>query len=78
MRRVWRDREVELKRCVQCKKVQYCSKECQGKAWKKGHKEECKKSVASDGKKKRRSGNNSRRKKGGKSADQTGSTGVLA
>ena len=27
--------------CSQCKAVRYCSKECQAKAWKEGHKRNC-------------------------------------
>lgn len=30
-----------LKKCVGCKVVSYCSKSCQEKAWKGGHKKEC-------------------------------------
>ena len=30
-----------LKRCAQCKEVQYCSKQCQKKAWTSGHKVSC-------------------------------------
>lgn len=33
---------VETKACTGCKKVHYCSKACQTKAWKKEHKYECK------------------------------------
>jgi len=31
----------DLKRCTQCKEVRYCSKKCQLKAWKSGHKVCC-------------------------------------
>ena len=31
----------DLKRCAQCKEVQYCSKPCQKKAWTSGHKVSC-------------------------------------
>jgi len=30
-----------LKRCSQCKEVKYCSKKCQARAWKQGHKVSC-------------------------------------
>lgn len=30
-----------LKRCAQCKEVKYCSKKCQARAWKQGHKHSC-------------------------------------
>jgi hypothetical protein len=33
---------LELKKCSQCKSVQYCSKECQAADWRAGHKVECK------------------------------------
>jgi hypothetical protein len=33
--------KVEVKKCSQCKRVQYCSKECQTADWKEGHKKEC-------------------------------------
>jgi hypothetical protein len=33
--------KTELKRCSQCKAVHYCSKECQVKDWKAGHKKDC-------------------------------------
>ena len=42
--------ELELKKCAQCKRKQYCSRACQRDAWKKGHKEECKKSNKRGGK----------------------------
>jgi hypothetical protein len=35
------DLKLELKKCSQCKSVQYCSKECQVAAWRAGHKKEC-------------------------------------
>jgi len=31
----------QLKRCSQCKEVKYCSKKCQARAWKAGHKVSC-------------------------------------
>ena len=31
----------EYKCCAKCKKAHYCSSECQVKAWKRGHKQEC-------------------------------------
>lgn len=31
----------KLFRCSRCKRVQYCSRACQSKAWKRGHKQEC-------------------------------------
>ena len=33
--------EQVLKRCSQCKEVEYCSKKCQSRAWKQGHKISC-------------------------------------
>ncbi|KAI0162210.1 SET domain-containing protein [Xylariaceae sp. FL1272] len=33
---------TEVKSCVGCKRVAYCSKKCQSKAWKREHKYECK------------------------------------
>ncbi|KAI1263345.1 SET domain-containing protein [Xylariaceae sp. FL1019] len=33
---------IEVKSCVGCKRVAYCSKKCQSKAWKSEHKYECK------------------------------------
>lgn len=33
--------DVKLKKCNACQKVYYCSKECQTKHWKCGHKDEC-------------------------------------
>jgi hypothetical protein len=33
--------KMELKKCSQCKSVQYCSKECQVADWRAGHKKEC-------------------------------------
>lgn len=39
--------ESSLKRCSQCKKVSYCSKNCQIAAWKGGHKATCRKAEAS-------------------------------
>ncbi|KAK5127213.1 hypothetical protein LTR85_008575 [Meristemomyces frigidus] len=33
---------IELKACTGCKKIKYCSKACQSKAWKLEHKHECK------------------------------------
>eukprot|EP00578_Thalassiosira_sp_NH16_P009850 CAMPEP_0181114906 /NCGR_PEP_ID=MMETSP1071-20121207/21152_1 /TAXON_ID=35127 /ORGANISM="Thalassiosira sp., Strain NH16" /LENGTH=547 /DNA_ID=CAMNT_0023199085 /DNA_START=138 /DNA_END=1781 /DNA_ORIENTATION=- len=33
--------ESDLKQCSVCKKVQYCSRDCQKKAWKATHKHEC-------------------------------------
>ena len=35
----------KMKVCARCKKIHYCSKKCQRKHWKFGHKEICKKSV---------------------------------
>ena len=32
----------QFRRCARCKKVDYCSEKCQRKAWKHGHKTECK------------------------------------
>lgn len=32
---------IETKACTGCKRVRYCSKTCQSKAWKKEHKHEC-------------------------------------
>jgi len=32
---------TDLKRCTQCKEVNYCSKKCQARAWKAGHKMWC-------------------------------------
>jgi TPR repeat protein len=37
--------EIVIKRCVQCKSIGYCSKECQVKHWKMGHKTDCKRVV---------------------------------
>jgi hypothetical protein len=37
-----RDVQEKLKACAQCKTFSYCSKECQVKHWKAGHKLECK------------------------------------
>ena len=34
--------QVKLKQCSKCKAQWYCSKECQIKAWKAGHKKDCK------------------------------------
>ena len=34
--------DVETKACTGCKRVRYCSKTCQSKAWKREHKYECK------------------------------------
>lgn len=34
--------------CTGCKKVKYCSKTCQSRAWKAGHKQQCKKFAAQD------------------------------
>jgi hypothetical protein len=36
------DKENSLKQCVRCKVFSYCSKECQVKHWKAGHKVDCK------------------------------------
>ena len=33
---------LEVKACTGCKKIKYCSKACQAKAWKMEHKHECK------------------------------------
>ena len=33
--------KVELQRCVQCRRMHYCSKRCQLVDWKRGHKAEC-------------------------------------
>jgi hypothetical protein len=33
--------KLELKKCSQCKSVQYCSKKCQVADWKAGHKKDC-------------------------------------
>lgn len=33
---------IETKACTGCKRVRYCSKTCQSKAWKREHKHECK------------------------------------
>ena len=33
--------EDKLKRCNNCKEVYYCSRECQKKDWKKGHRDTC-------------------------------------
>ena len=33
--------DVKMSRCARCKQTSYCSKECQVKHWKTGHKEEC-------------------------------------
>ncbi|KAK4495782.1 hypothetical protein PRZ48_013050 [Zasmidium cellare] len=33
---------IETKACTGCKRVRYCSKPCQSKAWKREHKHECK------------------------------------
>lgn len=33
---------IEVKACTGCKRVRYCSKTCQAKAWKREHKHECK------------------------------------
>lgn len=40
--------DVETKACTGCKKVRYCSKTCQTKAWKREHKYECK-AISADG-----------------------------
>jgi hypothetical protein len=37
-----RDKECALKQCARCKAFSYCSKECQVKHWKAGHKADCK------------------------------------
>jgi hypothetical protein len=37
------DLKLELKKCSQCKSVQYCSKGCQVADWRAGHKKECEK-----------------------------------
>lgn len=37
-----RDKECVLKACARCKVFSYCSKECQVKHWKAGHKADCK------------------------------------
>jgi hypothetical protein len=36
------DLKLELKKCSQCKSVQYCSEECQVADWRAEHKKECK------------------------------------
>jgi hypothetical protein len=36
------DLKGELRKCSQCKSVQYCSRECQVADWKAGHKKDCK------------------------------------
>jgi ferredoxin len=36
------DVQVDTKACTGCRKVRYCSKTCQAKAWKREHKHECK------------------------------------
>ena len=36
------DKECVLKQCARCKSFSYCSKECQVKHWKAGHKVDCK------------------------------------
>jgi hypothetical protein len=36
------DKECDLKQCARCKVFSYCSKECQVKHWKAGHKADCK------------------------------------
>ena len=41
------DVECSLKVCVTCKTVKYCSKECQVRHWKQGHKTWCKQLAAS-------------------------------
>jgi len=33
--------EKKFPRCKRCKRVAYCSKECQKKHWKAGHKKDC-------------------------------------
>ena len=33
--------EAKLKRCNNCKEVYYCSRECQKKDWKRGHRDTC-------------------------------------
>jgi splicing suppressor protein 51 len=38
----------QLKRCTACKRVSYCSQECQKKDWGDGHKKTCKVLVASN------------------------------
>jgi len=38
----------DLKRCTQCKEVKYCSKKCQARAWKAGHKVSCGKITVRD------------------------------
>ena len=32
----------KIKKCKACKLVEYCSRECQVKDWKNGHKKDCK------------------------------------
>ncbi|KAI9291723.1 SET domain-containing protein [Neoconidiobolus thromboides FSU 785] len=39
---------IQLKQCSNCKKVKYCSKECQLEDWKKAHNKECKKIKGKD------------------------------
>jgi mitochondrial splicing suppressor protein 51 len=40
--------EPHLKRCTACKRVSYCSPECQKKDWNSSHKKTCKFLVASN------------------------------
>ena len=38
----------KLHRCSRCKRAHYCSRECQSKHWKRGHKRECKPSPTAE------------------------------